>query len=673
MGWLQSLAAELAISVSDGAVWLSIGQGLLFGAVCLALGIFVARLTGFLRADAPAGETLGIGLAAGLVIVAAWWAAVVSAGRSSFTPVAVGFAISIVLAVARRRRSSKQAPSTASGAGEASSGTSGRRRDMVIGLLGGAGVVVVLALLYGSTLTLRPRDDVQPIEFNDVAYYSILGANLASTGTESLHSPSGFSDIEGLPAQTWYHWGELWLGAAVISVFGASALDARHLVVLPLLVLAAGAVTGTVLRRVTGSATRGAFLVGFLACLFLAPVPFIPGKDFSAWAVGLLFGITLYGLATVAVLLAMYSLAVGGKREASWPLAVFVASVTAAIVPAHVGIAALAAVGAGSVWAIRIGQSVVSSRRLPVVAPVWRRIYLATGLAIVATVGWGLLTGHGIGASSSSPEVASFNASWREAVAITAVCSGAFLAIVIAWFVVRGEASIERGLYVGTAIILVAGAIVWGALLGDFTSFHLFFGGIAVFATPVAAVAVWRVWLWLRSVGHPRLAVVVLLLFATQLEFGLGLGVLRAWRFGPTNYPPVPVATLAAIRSLPDSAKLAYACLPFEEIAFWDAQLLAITAHAERPVVPMCFEAETFGLMTGTPISREVPNPLFLDAPQRRLYPTWDSRPEPATVSAFLKAHGIEYIYADALHPNTLVPDAVQVVTDGETRVLRIP
>jgi hypothetical protein len=135
----------------------------------------------------------------------------------------------------------------------------------------------------------------------------------------------------------------------------------------------------------------------------------------------------------------------------------------------------------------------------------------------------------------------------------------------------------------------------------------------------------------------------------------------------------VPVATLNVIRNLPPSAKLAYACLPFEEISFWDAQLLALNAHTQRPVVPMCFQAETFGLMTGTPISREVANPLFRDAPQRLLYPAWDSRPDPESVVSFLKAHGIEYIYADTLHPNTLVPDAVPVSTEGETQVLRIP
>ena len=38
----------------------------------------------------------------------------------------------------------------------------------------------------------------------------------------------------------------------------------------------------------------------------------------------------------------------------------------------------------------------------------------------------------------------------------------------------------------------------------------------------------------------------------------------------------------------------------------------------------MCFQAETFGLMTGTPKSADVPSPLFQWAPQRALYPDLD-------------------------------------------------
>ena len=101
---LQSLLAEFAITVSNGEVWLAIGQALLFGGVALLFGTWVARAVGLLKADAPAGETIGVGLASGLMVLAAWWAAIWSGGRSSFTPVAVGFAIAIALAVAGRAR-----------------------------------------------------------------------------------------------------------------------------------------------------------------------------------------------------------------------------------------------------------------------------------------------------------------------------------------------------------------------------------------------------------------------------------------------------------------------------------------------------------------------------------------------------------------------------------------
>lgn len=299
MEWVHRLAIEFAITLSNGTVWLSIGQGLVFGAVCLVFGVWAARVVGLLPSDAPAAETLGVGLASGLLLLAACWAAVGSGGRSSFTPVAVGFVIAVGLAAVRLWRPHEGDEAEHVAAIEPAV----RSRGLILAVGGGAVFVVGVALLYGSTLTLSPRDGLQPIEFGDGAYYSILGADLQATGTESIYSPSGFPELVNLPTQTWYHWGEAWLGASLITVFGMAPLGARHFVVLPLLLLAAAALTGTLVRRVTGSATRGAFLFGFFACLFLAPVSIIPGPHFSAWAVGLIFGITLYGLAAVAVLL----------------------------------------------------------------------------------------------------------------------------------------------------------------------------------------------------------------------------------------------------------------------------------------------------------------------------------------------------------------------------------
>ena len=86
--------------------------------------------------------------------------------------------------------------------------------------------------------------------------------------------------------------------------------------------------------------------------------------------------------------------------------------------------------------------------------------------------------------------VSPFNPSWRESVAITILGAGLFLAIPIAWFLRRRGAPLHADLYLATIGLLAVGAIVWGARLGDFTMFYLFFAGIAVFATALAAVAV---------------------------------------------------------------------------------------------------------------------------------------------------------------------------------------
>jgi hypothetical protein len=173
--------------------------------------------------------------------------------------------------------------------------------------------------------------------------------------------------------------------------------------------------------------------------------------------------------------------------------------------------------------------------------------------------------------------------------------------------------------------------------------------------------------------GRVRPALALLVLCGLQMEFGIGLGVGRLQGFGPGSYPPIPVQTLTAIRSLPSDAKLAYGCRPTEEVAFWTAGLLGIEAHTGRRIVPMCFEAETFGELTGTEMSKDVPSPLYRWAPQRTLYPDSASQPSVANVAEFLKANGIDYIYEDRLHPNTLVSDAIPIATNGDVRISRLP
>jgi hypothetical protein len=232
---------------------------------------------------------------------------------------------------------------------------------------------------------------------------------------------------------------------------------------------------------------------------------------------------------------------------------------------------------------------------------------------------------------------------------------------------------VQVDVYFGTMVLLVVGAITWGARLGEFTMFHAFYGGIAVFATPVAAVAVWAVLGRLRATQHLKLAAGLVALCAIQLEIGVVTGTVRMQIFGPHEYEPISVNLLAAIRQLPPEAKLAYTCTPLEEVGFATPRLLTIDAHTRRRVVPMCFEAELLSSIIGAPRSSQVPNLSFASAPQRELYPDAAADPSSTMVSAFLKDHGIDYIYADARHPNTLVDDAVLVATSGDAEVLRIP
>jgi hypothetical protein len=221
--------------------------------------------------------------------------------------------------------------------------------------------------------------------------------------------------------------------------------------------------------------------------------------------------------------------------------------------------------------------------------------------------------------------------------------------------------------------LLVAGAVAWGLRLGDFNMFHAFFGGIAVFATPVAAIAVWRIVIWLRATRRPLLAFAVILLCIVQIQLGATFGILRLQRFGPGNYEPVPLEILAAIEALPAYAKLAYSCQPGEELAIWDARLLGISAHTDRRIVPMCFQAESLAQLSGGVASLDAINPLFQSAPQRQLFPTSSASPSPEGVIAFMNANGIDYIYADAAHPNALVPDATVVADVGDFQILQIP
>jgi hypothetical protein len=668
--WLPRFAHNLLISATDGRVWLSIAVALMVGGLSLALGVWVTRRVGLLDRDAPAGETIGVGLAAGLLLLVSFWAAIGSGGRSVFVPVAIAFAAAIGLA---RRIPIADTPQHPADEQTASGDARANRVAIVRALLNASIFVVVIGLIYGATMAPSPQDGRQPVEFMDQAYYSVLGRDLSRTGTESFFSPAGFDEIPGLPDQTWYHWGDIWLTAIPITVFGLDPVFARHYVALPLLLLAAAALTGTLVRRFTRTTSRVAFLFGASASVFLAPIP-LPVTFYGGWARGLIFAISSYGLAVVTVLLALYLLAGRGSQRPSTARSLFAAGVVASVVPGHILMALLGLAGAAGVLILRGLTGLTFGRQLPEVFRSSRPTLAFSTLFVATTVGWGLATGHGIGASGASPNVPSFSVNWRESVALTAIGFGPFLVPPLLLAYRRHSSEELRWVIVGGLAVVVAGGIMWGALLGDFNMFHVFFGGIAAFAIPVAVIAIWALWVELRERRYVRLGMLLLALSWAQIAYGVIPAIQRLQQFGPYAYEPIPVALLDSIRQLPAGAKLAYSCNSMEEIgSVWDPRLISIDAHADHRVVPMCFQAEVFGALFDEPVSPDVINPWFLQAPQRAIYPDSHAEPSLETITAFLKTNGIGYIYADAAHPNRLVPAAVPIATSGNMQVLQVP
>jgi hypothetical protein len=661
MDWVRGFGAELMAALADGRVWLSFVVALLLGAVCLALGTWAARRVGLLHRNAPAGETLGVGLGSGLLMFAAWWAAIGSGGRSAFTPIAIAFVLALVLAGRRSRSRVAEAPTH-----------EGRHRFPRVGAAVAAGAfVLAVGLIYGSTMAPSPRNGQQPVEFTDVAFYSSLALNLNRTGTESTSYPSGFDSIEGLSSQAWYHWGEIWIAAASIRVFGLDPVLARHYVALPLLLLAAAALTGTLVRRLARTSSRRAFMFGAAASLFLAPVPVLAGALYGWWAVGLLFGISLYGLAVVAALLGLYIVAVHDSHPDSGAARLFSGTLIASMLPTHVVVAVLAAIGAIGVFVLHAAADVIARRR-PTMSRRWRGAVGSTALVGTATLVWGVLTGHGLAGFASSTVVSAFDPAWVEAVAANSLAGGMFLAIPVAWLVFRDRSTTLAGVLVGTMGLVAAGAIAWGARFADFDMFHVFFAGIAAFAIPVAAVAVWTLWMHLNATGRLGLAAGLIVFSVLQLELGAIPAMTRLQLFGSSTYPPIPLDVLTVIRTLPSDAKLAYSCMPDEEFSFSAPALVSIYALTGRRVVPMCYELDISSPMIGSDPTVRPENPSFKFLPQHDLFTDRAKPASPADIASFLKDYGIGYIYADAEHPNSLVPDAAPIASQGNVVVSQI-
>ena len=120
-----------------------------------------------------------------------------------------------------------------------------------------------------------------------------------------------------------------------------------------------------------------------------------------------------------------------------------------------------------------------------------------------------------------------------------------------AWALTRRRSRLDADIYLGTMAIVVVGSVLWGLRLGDFNTFYVFFGGIAVFATPLAAAAAWSVFCRSRQTNHLRVAAFVVVLCAVQLLVGAAIIAPAALRKSAPlpERQPIPIAMLDEICS----------------------------------------------------------------------------------------------------------------------------
>jgi hypothetical protein len=638
----------LAITAADSRVWSAIALALVLGLGTFVLGFAIVRRTNLLREEATSPEVVGVSLATGLLVTATGWAAIRSGGQSAFVPAAAAL---VVGAIAARSRPLSNVP----------------WRKIAAVLVAAAPFVVVVALLYGATMAPSVRHNVQPVEYPDEAFYAVLSRDLASTGRETTLSATGFGPVAGLPVQAWYHWGELWLGALVGSATGVAPMVARYQIVLPVLLLATVLLAGTLVRVVSKTTSRWAFVFGAAACLFLIPVPLTSGPYFSSWAFGMTLGITLYGLAAPTALLAVYAIATMDPNM-SWRNALFRGAIAAALLPAHIVIAGLAVVGAAF-------AAIARAREFRSFAPgVVRVAALAGGLLLAGGV-WGMATGHGLGggAGAGPARVAAFNATWSDTIRITIAGGGILLAIPIAWLI-RRASTVERSLYLFVVAQVAFGAVIWGARLADPNAFYFYFAGLAVFAPPIAAIATLEVVAMLRGRRRLLLAAGVNVVALVQIVWGAGFKTMPALVVsGPlAERDPIPVEVLDRIRTLPADARLAYACRSLEEATFAQPQLLSIDVHTARRVVPLCFEADGSSWLVGGLRDPSIPNESFVWAPQRGLYPDAAAQPSEAAVATWLRTNGIQYVYVDSWRPSPVGEFATPLLAVGSVQLLRL-
>ncbi len=640
---------DLTAFLTDPSALWSVLVALAFGAACTALGVFIGRRTRLLEPTAATADQLGVGLALGLLTSAVVYATVRSGGASTYVPSAVFLAMAIAL-----------------GGGQVTPRLPDRRW-LGVGALA-AVAVVGAAVMYGVTVAPSPRAGAQPVEFMDEAYYGVLSSTLRQTGIENVFAPAGFDTMPGVPAQSFYHWGEAWLGALIHGVPGVGAIHASQLVTFPLVIVATAAViAGVAANSVPRTFRREALVLAAIGTIAIAPIPLLLDWHFDWWARPIGFAVTTYGLTYVIVALGLQWILT--PPSPSRPVSLLmIGALVSALVASHIVLAALAAVAISSGWIHRW----VMERRRGARQPLMWGVAGASVLGGVATLAWGLLTGHGFADAGAMVGVSPFGEAWLRAIGLTLL--GAGVLVIGPALALRPSLEHERlgSIAVGVTCAVAAGALLWGFRLAEFNYFHAYFGAIAVFLTPVAVIAIVRA----IADGRTRMSRATPLLVVVlvgQSAIGLGATVQRLYEFGPGHYQPVPLEALAYVRALPSDAKLAYACANFEEAAAWDARLISLTAHTGRPVVPMCFQSDIFRNQVGHSPDPALANPFFEHAPQRVIYPALDDPPTTEEIVSFMDDHGIEYVWVDPSHPNILVPHATEIFRAGQFAVLQLP
>jgi hypothetical protein len=644
------VVGNLAAAVADPAVWWAIIVGIAFGGVTLIVGTLAGTRLGLLHDRTSAGEHLGVGLGLGLLSVASVYALVVSRGSSSLTPIAAFLMLALVAA---KGRPALPRPT---------------RRGVVVALAA-AGFLAVTALFMATTIAPSPRDGVQPIEFMDEAFYARLSVDLDRTGREWVYAPSGYAAIQGTPPQSWYHWGENWLGAVVTHIPGVSSVHARLIVVLPLILLAVFSLAGATCRRLAAMDTTEGFLLGGIGALLLAPLPLVAGYHFDSYASPLLISGFRYGLAAVPLLLMAYLAAAHRPWTGSWSESWTLGAIAAAVVALHVALAPPALVAA-TVTVVLVAIRSSGGIRALVGSPLARP--LATALAaIVVTLAWGFLSGHGVPTETRSVAVTSFDVGWQRSVSFTFLFSGAIVVSLLGAWVLRRSDGPLWAMVPAVWVGVVVAAAYWGWSYPALNAFHVFFGTVLLVLTPTVTFAVVAMIAVARRHQRRLLAHAILVVLLVQVCLN---AVVAAPRLNSNtgDLPPVPLGVLDAVRALPADARIAYSCGPADEVAPWTPRLGTITVHTGRVLMPMCFMADpTPPFLADRPVDPLVASP-FVGPAQQSLFTTPTTVPTTDAILGFMRRHGIDFVYVDAQHPDRLALGGPIVHAEGDVTIYRV-